>query len=129
MVKAVDRFLFSIFVLGCFSDQRGKLWRRNHAHLYMVEMTEPVKRKAYCESHGLLQFLPTSFWYAPTTNEGTVREDCLDQKKWQGESYQIVYYYLKNYDRMTGRLSDSLEMFNAAQPVKHNTNFLECIFR
>ena len=128
MVKAVDCFLFSIFVLGFFSDQRGKLWRRSHNHLYMIEMTEPLKEKSCSETQDVLQFLPYIMCQAPLTEALTFREVCLDQKKWLSDSYQIVYHYLKNYDPTTG-ISDLLPKFNASGPIRHNTDFLRCIFR
>ena len=128
MVKAVDCFLFSVLVLGCFSDQRGKLWRRSHSHLYMIEMTEPLKKKSCSETQDILHFLPSAICQAPMTDEQAAREDCLDEKKWLSDSYQIVYYYLKNYNLKTG-VSDTLKKFDVSRPIRHNTDFLQCIFR
>ena len=126
MIRVVDCFLFSIFVLGCFTDQRGKLWRRTHNHLYMIELTRPQKEKNATQR--LIQFLPLITCEAPVSDAMVVREHCLDEKKWLSDSYQIVHYYLKHYNSDPGSL-DSLKKFKAARSIKRNTDFLHHIFR
>ena len=119
MLKAVDCFLFSIFVLGCFTDQRGKLWRRTHNHLYMIELTQPQNEENATQN--IIQFLPSKICEAP-------REDSLDQKKWLSDAYQIVYYYLKHYNCDSGSL-DTLEKFKVTGSIKPNTDFLHHMLR
>ena len=128
MVKAVDCFLFSIFVLGCFTDQRGKLWRRTHNHLYMIELTQSQQEETATQR--LLQFLPLTTCQAPVSDALVPREDCLDEKKWLSDSYQIVYHYLEQYNSDAGSL-DFLKKFNDVGSIKRNrnTDFLQHIFR
>lgn len=37
----LEEFLFHLLVLGCLSDNKGMLWRRNVAHLIAVEVLRP----------------------------------------------------------------------------------------
>lgn len=39
--RGLEEFLFKLLVLGCLSDSEGKLWRRNPAHLIVVEALLP----------------------------------------------------------------------------------------
>ena len=128
MVRAVDCFLFSIIVLGCFTDRRGKLWRRKHSHLYMIELTdEQISDKdSNFATKRLLKLLPTQMFEAPIDAQGTVRECTLDYDKWSSYPYQLVYYYLKNFDTR----NDDAPKFKSLKmgDVKKNEDFLQCIF-
>ena len=132
MVKAVDCFLFSILVLGYFTDRRGKLWRRKHSHLYMIELTQPTSEaNASFATKNLLKFLPSHNCLSPV--DMVAGAEChLRSKKWSNELYQLVYYYLRNYDPSKDTQNFLLEKFKdqkIPRIIGSNKDFLKCIFR
>ena len=129
MVRAVDCFVFSLLVLGYYTDYRGKLWRRKHSHLYMIEITLPnSEESASFAKNNLLGYFPSQKCLAPVGIK--VREDHLENKKWASDSYQLVYYYLKHYDA-TQETPDLHRRFKDVKMdiVRGNRDFLQCIFR
>ena len=129
MVRAVDCFLFSLLVLGYFTDRRGKLWRRKHSHLYIIEITlQTSEESASFATNNLLEFLPSKKCLAPIGIN--VREHHLEKKKWASDSYQLVYYYLKHYDT-TQETPDLHKKFKDVKTdiIRENRDFLRCVFR
>lgn len=137
MVKSVDCLLFSILVLGCFTDLRGNLWRRNLSHLYAVEVTLADVAEENCHAtRCLLQFLPPIMCIGPqeVTKERGVLSVCtytstgqLDQKKFSSQTYQLVYQYLKRYH-------SNMREFNNFRFIPGKTegrkqDFVKCIFK
>ena len=107
MVKFVDCLLFSILVLGYFTDIHGNLWRRDLSHLYMVEITLPPNaEEKRCAAKRLLHLLPSLMCCSPSIRSGlhhagvhsSTSHGQLDWKKFISSSYQIVYQYLKRYN-------------------------------
>lgn len=36
----LEEFLFKLLILGCLSDSKGTIWRRNAAHLVAIEVLQ-----------------------------------------------------------------------------------------
>ena len=126
MVKAVDYLLFSVLVLGCFSDRRGKLWRRKYSHLYMIELTQPTSEENSFATKTLLKLLPTQNCPAPFNNGNTDKEQNLAHTKWISDPYQLVYHYLRDYEpsKDIPKFKDMAKTGN----IGRNEDFLQCIF-
>ena len=136
MVKAVDCLLFSILVLGCFTDLCGNLWRRDLSHLYMVEVTLPTTSlESNHATHPLLHFLPSLMCLGPkdvkTDRDSLSRymypSTTLDRKKFLSQSYQIVYQYLKRFDSRTTDID--IFKFQPGVVEGDEADFLKCIFK
>lgn len=40
----LEEFLFKLLILGCLSDSKGTIWRRNAAHLVAIEVLQPGQK-------------------------------------------------------------------------------------
>ena len=132
MVKAVDCFLFSILVLGYFTDRRGKLWRRKHSHLYMIELTQPTSEEnTSFATKNLLKFLPSHNCLSPVDMVAGAEHHFMS-RKWSTELYQLVYYYLRHYNPSRNTENFLLEKFKdqkIPRLIGSNKHFLQCIFQ
>ena len=126
MVRAVDCFLFSVLVLGYFTDRGGRFWRRKYSHSYMIEITLQSSEETSFATKNLLKLLPTQECSAPVDHGNTVREHHLDHKKWLSDPYQLVYHYLRNYDP-TSDIPKFKDMVKTGI-IRRNKDFLKCIF-
>ena len=125
MVKLVDSFLFSILVLGCFTDKRNKLWRRRSSHLYMIEVKLPLKTNKgdnFVVVQRLLNVLPKQDCFSPR-NIVTSRSQ-LHNKLLSTTSEKLVYHYLKH----DSSVISNIQNFNPNDRVKE-VNFLQTVLR
>ena len=137
MVKSVDCLLFSILVLGCFTDLHGNLWRRNLSHLYAVEATLPkTALESSRATRRMLRFLPSLVCFGPQDVKTKMdaqgvfmysSADRLDRKKFSSQSYQIVFQYLNRYSSRT--MSISRFKFKPGVVEGDEADFLKCIFK
>ncbi|XP_036427896.1 E3 ubiquitin-protein ligase rnf213-beta isoform X2 [Colossoma macropomum] len=126
----LEEFLFKLLVLGCLSDSKGTLWRRNTAHLIAVEalLPDPAHhRQTLKESNqGLLHLLPTIHCRPPKEVEelelrnSNQKHACLDPlmdiQEFQSEGIQRPYQYLRRFNR-----NESLDSFTyQAKSVEGN---------
>ncbi|XP_066518776.1 E3 ubiquitin-protein ligase rnf213-beta [Hoplias malabaricus] len=111
----LEELLFKLLVLGCVSDSKGRLWRRNPAHLIAVEtlLPDPVHRsKTLKESnHGLLHLLPTILCRPPKEvqelelgnrschQKHTSLDPLMDIQEFKSEGIQRPYQYLIRFNR------------------------------
>ena len=131
MVKSVDCFLFSILILGCFTDQRNKLWRRSASHLYMIEVTLPLKTEKVTKYNTednflvvqrLLKVLPAQQCYSPQniiSSRGLLhnRPLCTTPEK-------LVYHYL----RQNPSITSNIPSFDPKVSVREK-DFLQTVLR
>ncbi|XP_017573370.2 E3 ubiquitin-protein ligase rnf213-beta isoform X2 [Pygocentrus nattereri] len=116
----LEEFLFKLLVLGCLSDSKGTLWRRNPAHLIAVEtlLPDPThQRQTLKESNqGLLHLLPTIHCRPPKeveelelrnySQKSASLDPLMDIQEFQSEGIQRPYQYLRRFNR-----NESLDSF------------------
>ncbi|XP_073773817.1 E3 ubiquitin-protein ligase rnf213-beta isoform X3 [Danio rerio] len=105
----LEEFLFKLLILECISDSKGTIWRRNKAHLVVIEtLQRGHKTQTKMEpSHGFLNTLPTIFCRPPKdikeimkTNESFRSLDPLmDKEEFESEDIQRPYQYLRRFNR------------------------------
>ncbi|XP_062858949.1 E3 ubiquitin-protein ligase rnf213-beta [Trichomycterus rosablanca] len=109
----LEEFLFKLLVLGCLSDCEGKLWRRNPAHLIVVEALLPdtgLQRQSHKESNqGLLYLLPNIHCRPPKEvkelalrmrhKKESFTDPLMDSQEFKSEGVQRPYQYLKRFNR------------------------------
>ncbi|XP_050980097.1 LOW QUALITY PROTEIN: E3 ubiquitin-protein ligase rnf213-beta-like [Labeo rohita] len=107
----LEEFLFKLLILGCLSDSKGTIWRRNEAHLVAIEALQQVqKSQTQMEiTHGFLHTLPIIFCRPPKEvkpleirrKKGgyTSLDPLMDKKEFKSEAIQRPYQYLKRYNR------------------------------
>ncbi|XP_052426303.1 E3 ubiquitin-protein ligase rnf213-beta [Carassius gibelio] len=107
----LEEFLFKLLVLGCLSDSNGTIWRRNAAHLVVIEALQQVqKSQIHMEiTNGFLHALPTIFCRPPKDvkaleikrKEGgyTSLDPLMDKEEFKSEAIQRPYQYLRRFNR------------------------------
>ncbi|XP_053366887.1 E3 ubiquitin-protein ligase rnf213-beta isoform X1 [Clarias gariepinus] len=111
----LEEFLFRLLILGCLRDSEGKLWRRNTAHLIVVEALLPDSAhhsKTRKEStQGLLSLLPTIHCKPPNEvremelkiRSGQIKytslDPLMDSQEFKSEGVQRPYQYLIRFNR------------------------------
>ncbi|XP_016335836.1 E3 ubiquitin-protein ligase rnf213-beta-like [Sinocyclocheilus anshuiensis] len=111
LCHGLEEFLFKLLILGCLSDSKGTIWRRNAAHLVAIEAFQQVqKSQTQMEiTHGFLHTLPTIFCRPPKDvnaleirrkKEGyTSLDPLMDNEEFKSEAIQRPYQYLKRFNR------------------------------
>uniref|UniRef100_A0A9J7YJS3 RING-type E3 ubiquitin transferase n=1 Tax=Cyprinus carpio carpio TaxID=630221 RepID=A0A9J7YJS3_CYPCA len=111
LCHGLEEFLFKLLILGCLSDRKGTIWRRNPAHLVAIEALQRVqKSQTQMEiTHGFLHTLPTIFCRPPKDvkaleirrkKEGyTYLDPLMDNEEFKSEAIQRPYQYLKRFNR------------------------------
>ncbi|XP_072523911.1 E3 ubiquitin-protein ligase rnf213-beta [Salminus brasiliensis] len=111
----LEEFLFKLLVLGCLSDGKGQLWRRNPAHLIAVEalLPDPTHHRQTLKepNQGLLHLLPTIHCRPPKEikelelkkrnyrqNHASL-DPLMDIQEFQSEGIQRSYQYLRRFNR------------------------------
>ncbi|XP_043109399.1 E3 ubiquitin-protein ligase rnf213-beta isoform X2 [Puntigrus tetrazona] len=106
-----EEFLFKLLILGCLSDRKGTIWRRNAAHLVTVEALQQVqKSQTQMETtNGFLHALPTIFCRPPKDVKAleikrkkggyTFLDPLMDNEEFKSEAIQRPYQYLKRFNR------------------------------
>uniref|UniRef100_A0A673JVR7 RING-type E3 ubiquitin transferase n=1 Tax=Sinocyclocheilus rhinocerous TaxID=307959 RepID=A0A673JVR7_9TELE len=94
----LEEFLFKLLILGCLSDSKGTIWRRNAAHLVAIEIT-----------NGFLHALPTIFCKPPKDVKAleikrkkggyTSLDPLMDNEEFKSEAIQRPYQYLRRFNR------------------------------
>ncbi|XP_046887613.1 E3 ubiquitin-protein ligase rnf213-beta isoform X4 [Hypomesus transpacificus] len=109
--SGLEEFLFALLVLGCLHDSQGMLWRRNSAHLIVVETLRPALHTQSQKKEmriGLLDILPTIQCRPPLevktlllSKHGNTRthEPLMDEQEFASEAIQRPYQFLKRYNR------------------------------
>ncbi|XDV44192.1 hypothetical protein PO909_012516 [Leuciscus waleckii] len=107
----LEEFLFKLLILGCLSDSKGTIWRRNAAHLVAIEVLQQgQKSKTQMETtHGFLNALPTIFCRPPKDIKNleilrkkggyTSLDPLMDKGEFKSEDIQRPYQYLKRFNR------------------------------
>ncbi|KAM6951514.1 E3 ubiquitin-protein ligase rnf213-beta [Aplochiton taeniatus] len=112
--SALEEFLFHLLVLGCLSDSRGMLWRRNASHLIAVEVLRPCQGtpnhpRTKETGHELLDILPTIECRPPKEVQklllasrgqlkGRTLDPMMDQLEFSSEGIQRPYQFLKRFN-------------------------------
>nr|XP_046210346.1 E3 ubiquitin-protein ligase rnf213-beta isoform X1 [Oncorhynchus gorbuscha]XP_046210347.1 E3 ubiquitin-protein ligase rnf213-beta isoform X1 [Oncorhynchus gorbuscha]XP_046210348.1 E3 ubiquitin-protein ligase rnf213-beta isoform X1 [Oncorhynchus gorbuscha] len=106
----LEEFLFHLLVLGCLSDNKGMLWRRNVAHLIAVEVLRPyptLQNQPHTKEMrvGLLDILPTIQCRPPKevkklllTKRKTL-DPLMDEQEFASGGIQRPYQFLKRFNR------------------------------
>uniref|UniRef100_A0A8C1VS82 RING-type E3 ubiquitin transferase n=1 Tax=Cyprinus carpio TaxID=7962 RepID=A0A8C1VS82_CYPCA len=106
----LEEFLFKILILGCLSDSKGTVWRRNAAHLVAIEALQQVqKSQTHMEiTNGFLRALPTIFCRPPKDvkaleikrkeGEYTSLDPLMDSEEFKSEAIQRPYQYLRRFN-------------------------------
>ncbi|XP_015211977.2 E3 ubiquitin-protein ligase rnf213-beta isoform X1 [Lepisosteus oculatus] len=108
----LEVFLFEVLVLGCLTNSEGKLWRRNPAHLFLIELLRTGStRQIHAEQskQGLLDILPTILCRPPKEvrtlelmrRQGTLQrslDPLMDMQVFASDGVQRPYQYLKRYN-------------------------------
>uniref|UniRef100_A0A3B1J697 RING-type E3 ubiquitin transferase n=1 Tax=Astyanax mexicanus TaxID=7994 RepID=A0A3B1J697_ASTMX len=101
--SGLEEFLFRLLVLGCLSNGKGRLWRRNSAHLITIETLLPHQ--------GLLHLLPTIHCRPPKEvkvlelknrndiQRSTSLDPLMDIQEFRSEGIQRPYQYLRRFNR------------------------------
>ncbi|KAF4106371.1 E3 ubiquitin-protein ligase rnf213-beta-like isoform X3 [Onychostoma macrolepis] len=107
----LEEFLFKLLILGCLSDSKGTIWRRNAAHLVAIEALQQVqKSQTQMEiSNGFLHALPTIFCRPPKYVKAleikrkkggyTSLDPLMDNEEFKSEAIQRPYQYLRRFNR------------------------------
>ncbi|KAK9965830.1 hypothetical protein ABG768_004896 [Culter alburnus] len=107
----LEEFLFKVLILGCLSDSKGTIWRRNTAHLVAIEVLQRgQKSQTQMETtHEFLQTLPTILCRPPKDIKAleimrkqrgyTSLDPLMDIGEFQSEDIQRPYQYLKRFNR------------------------------
>ncbi|XP_056089655.1 E3 ubiquitin-protein ligase rnf213-beta [Rhinichthys klamathensis goyatoka] len=107
----LEEFLFKLLILGCLSDSKGTIWRRNAAHLVAIEVLQQgQKSQTQMETtHGFLHALPTIFCRPPKDVKDleimrkkggyTSLDPLMDNGEFKSEDIQRPYQYLKRFNR------------------------------
>ncbi|XP_077056473.1 E3 ubiquitin-protein ligase rnf213-beta isoform X2 [Siphateles boraxobius] len=105
----LEEFLFKLLILGCLSDSKGTIWRRNAAHLVAIEVLhQGQKSQTQMETtHGFLHALPTIFCRPPKDIKEIMRkkggytslDPLMDNGEFKSEDIQRPYQYLKRFNR------------------------------
>ncbi|RVE59876.1 hypothetical protein OJAV_G00193340 [Oryzias javanicus] len=114
----LEELLFRLLVLGCLSDSRGTVWRRNEAHLITVEVLKPnmsPQNQPREVNLGLLDILPTILCRPPRevrlilSNQNTKKpfDPLMNEREFRSEGIQRPYQYLRLYNQ-----KQNLDRFN-----------------
>ncbi|KAL0964856.1 hypothetical protein UPYG_G00329960 [Umbra pygmaea] len=108
----LEEFLFHLLVLGCLRDNKGMLWRRNIAHLVVVEVLRPALLNQPITKEirvGLLDILPTIQCRPPkevmqlllnqSTRTAKSLDPLMDKLEFASEGIQRPYQFLKRFNR------------------------------
>ncbi|XP_026078195.1 E3 ubiquitin-protein ligase rnf213-beta isoform X1 [Carassius auratus] len=111
LCHGLEEFLFKLLILGCLSDRKGTIWRRNAAHLVAIEVLQQVQKSQTQKeiTHGFLHTLPTIFCRPPKDvkdleirrKQGryTSLDPLMDNEEFKSEAIQRPYQYLKRFNR------------------------------
>ncbi|XP_073722611.1 E3 ubiquitin-protein ligase rnf213-beta [Misgurnus anguillicaudatus] len=117
----LEEFLFKLLVLGCLSDSKGNMWRRNAAHLVVIEaLQQGLSHNSQTQmerNHGFLHILPTIFCRPPKevkhleirrkTERYASLDPLMDVGEFKSEGVQRPYQYLKRFNK-----NENLDRFN-----------------
>ncbi|XP_031417458.1 E3 ubiquitin-protein ligase rnf213-beta isoform X2 [Clupea harengus] len=109
----LEEFLFQFLILGCLSDSRGNLWRRNAFHLMSVEVLQPhsvFHDQTPKKETGFLCTLPTIHCRPPKevkelelkiNNRQMLRnlDPLMDNQEFQSEGIQRPYQFLRRFNQ------------------------------
>ncbi|KAA0724978.1 E3 ubiquitin-protein ligase rnf213-beta [Triplophysa tibetana] len=108
----LEEFLFKLLVLGCLSDSKGNIWKRNTAHFVAIEALQQglwPNSQTQMTNHGFLHTLPTIFCRPPKEvkdleiKRKKERQACLDplmdKGEFRSEDIQRPYQYLQRFNR------------------------------
>ncbi|KAM9831669.1 E3 ubiquitin-protein ligase rnf213-beta [Neosynchiropus ocellatus] len=128
--SGLEEVLFQMLVLGCLSDRYGVLWRKNPAHLIIIEVMRPHRRSDSSQTNGtLLDVLPTIKCHAPKEVEQLLKERSqqtgshrlIDGTEFSSEGIQRPYQYLKMY-----RQNQNLDRFDYRAGVTRGSH-VDCL--
>ncbi|XP_057214799.1 E3 ubiquitin-protein ligase rnf213-beta-like isoform X2 [Triplophysa rosa] len=108
----LEEFLFKLLVLGCLSDSKGNIWKRNTAHLVAIEALQRglgPNSQTQMTNHGFLHILPTIFCRPPKeVKDLEIRrkkerqaslDPLMDKGEFRSEDIQRPYQYLRRFNR------------------------------
>nr|XP_015798016.2 E3 ubiquitin-protein ligase rnf213-alpha [Nothobranchius furzeri] len=114
--KGLDEFLFKLLILRYLMDSKGKIWRCNDKHLYVVEILEPTvksarstAREAQTVINTFIDVFPNVFCRPPKDvlmlemrkqeNPTIVNSEdpLMDEKEFRSEAFQRPYQYLTRF--------------------------------
>uniref|UniRef100_A0A8C1VT74 RING-type E3 ubiquitin transferase n=1 Tax=Cyprinus carpio TaxID=7962 RepID=A0A8C1VT74_CYPCA len=82
----LEEFLFKILILGCLSDSKGTVWRRNAAHLVAIEALQQVQKSQ------------THMEIKRKEGEYTSLDPLMDSEEFKSEAIQRPYQYLRRFN-------------------------------
>ncbi|TRY96584.1 hypothetical protein DNTS_014460 [Danionella cerebrum] len=107
--SGLEEFIFKLLILGCVSDSKGTILRRNSAHLVVIEALQrdqnsQGKTKV---TFGVLNTLPTIFCRPPKDIKEIMRtkgshsslDPLMDKEEFRSEAIQRPYQYLKRFNK------------------------------
>ncbi|XP_056627258.1 E3 ubiquitin-protein ligase rnf213-beta-like isoform X2 [Triplophysa dalaica] len=108
----LEEFLFKLLVLGCLSDSKGNIWKRNTAHFVAIEALQRglgPNSQTQKTNHGFLHILPTIFCRPPKEvkdleikrkkERQAYLDPLMDKGEFRSEDIQRPYQYLRRFNR------------------------------
>ncbi|KAL7839146.1 hypothetical protein SRHO_G00258040 [Serrasalmus rhombeus] len=113
VTKGLYTFLLQLFVLRCFQNPDGFIWRCNDSHIYLVEYTKRKHRE--CDRHSaeissqieeaILEMFPTAKCLSPEETQEHLQQkgpsdkeyQLMDDSEFGSETFQRTYQYFKKY--------------------------------
>ncbi|KAA0724979.1 E3 ubiquitin-protein ligase rnf213-beta [Triplophysa tibetana] len=108
----LEEFLFKLLVLGCLSDSKGNIWKRNTAHFVAIEALQQgfgPNSQTQMTNHGFLHILPTIFCRPPKEvkdleikrkkERQAYLDPLMDKGEFRSEDIQRPYQYLQRFNR------------------------------
>uniref|UniRef100_A0A8C1NX99 RING-type E3 ubiquitin transferase n=1 Tax=Cyprinus carpio TaxID=7962 RepID=A0A8C1NX99_CYPCA len=97
LCHGLEEFLFKLLILGCLSDRKGTIWRRNPAHLVAIEALQRVQKS---QTQMEVQTYFFHFVNFLRKKEGyTYLDPLMDNEEFKSEAIQRPYQYLKRFNR------------------------------